>query len=115
VKLFSRRIAELEIKNRLLTDAAQKRARRVEELERELEQKSGPTTRIAQLEERLRRLEAELRRLEAERAFYSKRTGELEEHNRQLSEAATKYASRILELESEFTRIAALLDQAPST
>jgi hypothetical protein len=106
VKLFSRRIAELETRNRILIDAAQKRAKRVEELERELDQKLG-SNRVAQLEEHVRRLEAE-------RAFYFKRAKELEEHNRQLIEAATKYALRIQELECEFERIAKLIDRAPS-
>jgi chromosome segregation ATPase len=131
VKLFSRRIAELETKNRILTDATQRRTERIEELERELEQIEGLKSeraflsgRIAQLEEHNRQLsEAATKyaswaqdypRVEAEHAFYSKRVVELEEHNRQLTEAATKYASRIQELEREFEKIATLIKPNPS-
>jgi chromosome segregation ATPase len=138
VKLFSRRIAELETKNRILTDAAQKRTQRIEELEPKLEQiervksdRAFFSNRIAQLEEHNRQLEEHNRqlteaatkyaswaedypRLEAERAFYFNRVVGLEEHNRQLTEAATKYALRIQELEREFERIA-LIKPDPST
>ena len=100
VKLFSRRIAELETKNRILTDAAQKRTQRIEELERELEQ---------------------IERVKSDRAFFSNRIAQLEEHNRQLeehnrqlTEAATKYALRVQELEREFEKIATLIKPNPS-
>lgn len=145
VKLFNRRAAELEIKNRILTEAAQKRAKRVEELERVLATFSN---RIAQLEQdnrrlvelekhncqlteaaakgalRAQQLEQELLaarteiatidhpRLEAERAFYRNRGDELEEHNRQLTEAATNYALRVQELERLLPEIESRLHNA---
>ena len=40
----------------------------------------------------LKRVEAELKRVEAEREFYCKRVAELEEQNRVVTEAATKYS-----------------------
>jgi chromosome segregation ATPase len=129
VKLFSGRTAELKTMNRILTDAARKRGQRVEELELELGRvKSEYVLRVQRIEElelklrhyervdaEARRLERELAaahteiaridhpRLEAERAFYRKRADELEEHNRQLTEAATKCSLRVQELEQELT------------
>jgi chromosome segregation ATPase len=100
VKLFSRRIAELETRNRILTDAAQKRTQRIEELERELQQYERLKSERALLSDRIAQLEAE-------RAFYSKRAVELEEHNRQLTEAATTYALRAQELERDLAKTAA--------
>lgn len=41
--------------------------------------------------------------VEAERDFYRKRMDELEEHNHQLTEAATKYALQAHELEQELS------------
>jgi prefoldin subunit 5 len=135
VKLFSRRNAELETKNRILTDAAQRRTQRIEELKRELEglksERAFLSARIAQLEEHNHQVEEPIvnsrstivnspkpppkyaswaqdyPRREAERAFYSKRVVELEEHNSQLTEAATKYAERAQELERDLAKVAA--------
>jgi hypothetical protein len=73
---FSERVSMLEVRNGALKKTAGERAERVDELERELQQ-----------------MTQELERLKAERAFYFKRMTELEEHNRVVTEAATKYAS----------------------
>jgi chromosome segregation ATPase len=82
------RIKELEDHNRQLTDAATNRAARVQDLEQELSQ---VRTEFAV---------KDFPRVEAERDFYRKRMQELEMHNQQLTEAATKYALRAQELES---------------
>ena len=78
--LFSRRTADLEVKNRILTDASRKRAQRIEELERELQ---------------------EYERVKSERVLFPDRVTQLEEHNRQLTESAAKQALRVQELERE--------------
>jgi chromosome segregation ATPase len=124
VKLFSGRAAKLETMNRILTDSARQRAERVDELERRVEmlepQLEEARKRLKILEDaateraaRIQELETELRelrieyaqkdvpRVEAERDFYRKRMNELEEHNHQLTEAATKYALQVQELEQE--------------
>jgi carbohydrate esterase-like sialic acid-specific acetylesterase len=85
--LYSNRIAELEEQNRQLTESATNHALRGQELEREL---LALRTEIAT---------NDYSRLQAEHAFYSKRVSELEEHNRQLTESATKYALRAQKLE----------------
>jgi uncharacterized coiled-coil DUF342 family protein len=77
-------VSKLEVENKILKEAARKRAERIEELEREL---------------------AKIERARSD----AKRIAELEQHNQQLVEAATKYARRIQELENEFTRISKLL------
>jgi hypothetical protein len=43
--------------------------------------------------------------LQLERDFYSKRASEFEEHNRQLTDAATKRALRVQELERELVKL----------
>jgi DNA repair exonuclease SbcCD ATPase subunit len=97
---FSGRNAKLETMNRILTDAARKRAERIEELEDQL----------AQLERQTAHLKQELiGRERSDHAGYAKRIAELTQHNQQLVEAANKYALRIQELENEFTRISKLL------
>jgi chromosome segregation ATPase len=147
VKLFSGQISELKTMNRILTEAARKRAERVEELELELGHvKSDYILRIRRVEElelklqhheraqaearklerelteaatkralRIQELERELteavtknalriqelERLEAEGAFYRRQTGELVQHNAQLTDAATKCSLRVQELERE--------------
>src|SRR5262249_10222595 len=45
----------------------------------------------------------EIDRLTLERDFYSKRILDLEEHNRELTEAATQYSSRAQKVERELT------------
>jgi chromosome segregation ATPase len=128
VKLFSGRVAQLETMNRILTDSARQRAERVEQLERKLDmmepQLLEARKRLKELEDaateraaRIQELEREVRdlrieyatkdfpRVEAEREFYRKRMTELDEHNRQLTEAATKYALRAQELERELSEL----------
>jgi chromosome segregation ATPase len=127
LRLFGGRTAELETMNRILTESARERAERVEELERAVEaygpmktHLSEARARVKELEEaatsraaRIQELERELRealtefaakdfpRVEAEREFYRKRMQELETHNQQLTEAATRYALRVQELQEQ--------------
>jgi cell division protein FtsB len=75
MRLFSERASMLEEQNRALKKTARERAERIDELERELQQ-----------------MTRELERLKAENEFYFKRVAELEEHNRVVTEAATKYS-----------------------
>ena len=86
---YRKRADELEEHNRQLTEAATQCSLRVQELEQEL---VAARTEIATIDQP---------RLEAERVFYRKRADELEEHNRQLTEAATKYSLRAQKLERE--------------
>jgi hypothetical protein len=82
---FSGRNEKLETMNRILTEAAQKRAERIEELERELE----PARKAI---ERARALEV----VAEERAQL---LNEKDKQLAELREAATKYCLRIQELE----------------
>jgi hypothetical protein len=82
-----KRIVELEEHNRQLAEAATEQAARAQTLDRDL---LALRTEIAA---------KDYPRLEAERAFYSKRVIELEEHNRHLTESATKHALRNQKLE----------------
>jgi chromosome segregation ATPase len=59
------------------------------ELQQELKRVEAELKRV---EAELKRVEAELKRVEAEREFYCKRVAELEEQNRVVTEAATKYS-----------------------
>ena len=93
--LFSGRVSMLEVQNRALIKTARERAGRIDELERELQA----------ARERIGKLERELERLKAEREFYSKRVLALEEHNRELTDAATKYSLWGQKLERELARI----------
>ena len=116
------RLVALEEHNRQLTESATKYALRGQELERDLlalrerhvaleehdrqltESASKYALRNQELEQDLLALRTEIAtndypRLEAEHAFYFKRVAELEEHNRQLTESATKYALRAQKLE----------------
>jgi chromosome segregation ATPase len=86
---FSGRIAKLETMNRILTESGRRRAERVQELERTLAQQ---TERIEELE---RTLAEQQHRLLA----VQKREAALEEHNRELTNAATQRAARINEIE----------------
>jgi chromosome segregation ATPase len=95
VNLFSRRTAKLEVENRILTEAAQQRARRVEEFE----------SKLTVLERECQTVREAARVLQLERDFYSKRASEFEEHNRQLTDAATKYSLRVQELERELVKL----------
>ena len=112
--LFSERVSMLEVQNRALKKTARERAERIDELERELqqlapelEQRIGKRQReqleqaqhIAKLEGELQQktgelqqMSRELERVKAEREFYCKQVTELEEHNRLVTDAATKYS-----------------------
>ena len=102
---FSGRNEKLETMNRILTEAAQKRTERIEELER----------RVAQLERELEtaREALEPARKAIERAkelevVAMERAHLLNEKDKQLAEvreAATKYHSRIQELERTLAEI----------
>jgi chromosome segregation ATPase len=102
VKLFSQRTAKLEAENRILTEAARQRARRVEELESEC-QTAREAARVLQSECQTAREAARV--LQSERDFYSKRASEFEEHNRQLTDAATEYSLRAQGLERELVKL----------
>jgi predicted RNase H-like nuclease (RuvC/YqgF family) len=112
--LFNERISMLEVQNSALKKTARERAERIDELERELKRELQQTTRhseghvsrlereleqarqraqhIDRLEGELQQMAREMERLKAEGEFYCKRVAELEEHNRVLTEAATKYS-----------------------
>jgi chromosome segregation ATPase len=92
---FSGRASMLEVQNRALIKAARERAQRIGNLERELQQAG----------QEVEQLKAEVERLKAEREFYSKRVLALEQHNRELTEAATKYSLWGQKLERELARI----------
>ena len=88
-----KRVGELEEHNHQLTEAATQRASRVQELERELQALHGDFA------------VKDVTRLDTDRAFYGKRINELEEHNHQLTEAATQRAARVQELERELQAV----------
>ena len=112
--LFSERASMLEEQNRALKKTARERAERIEKLERELQHRGGlqqpegedyivrlrreleeaqqRARHIDRLEGELQQMTRELERLKAENEFYFKRVAELEEHNRVVTEAATKYS-----------------------
>lgn len=108
--LFSERVSMLEVQNRALKKTARERADRIDELERELQhrqkqQQAAPeldphiarrqreqAQHIAKLEADLQQMSQELERVKAEREFYCKQATELEEHNRLVTDAATKYS-----------------------
>ena len=85
---FSKRVSMLEVQNRALIKTAGERAERIDKLEHELRQE-------------LQLLNRELERLKADREFYFKRVEELEEHNRALTDSATKYSMLSQKLERE--------------
>jgi hypothetical protein len=80
---------EYDEHNAELTEAASEQAARAQRLDQDL---LALRTEIAT---------KDYSRLEAERAFYSKRVTELEEHNRQLTEAATEQAVRAQRLDQD--------------
>jgi uncharacterized protein (DUF3084 family) len=95
---------------------AGERAQRIGNLERELHQARQEVEQLkrglqqaGQQAERLKaedeRLKAEVERLKAEREHYYKRVLALEQDNRVLTEAATKYSLWGQELERELARI----------
>jgi DNA repair exonuclease SbcCD ATPase subunit len=107
----SERVSMLELQNSVLKKTARDRAERIIELERELQRiRTLPQDTDEYIRGLLRELEQarneleqarkgtrgelqqELKRVEAEREFYCKRVAELEEQNRVVTEAATKYS-----------------------
>ena len=102
---FSRRNGELETRNRILTDAARKRAERIEELERE----------VAQLERQVAHLKQELEpaRKAIERASelegaVTQRACLLNEKDEELAgmrEVLAQHSLRIQELENTLSKI----------
>ena len=107
----SERVSILELQNSVLKKTARDRAELIVELERELQRiRTLPQDTDEYIRGLLRELEQarneleqarkgtrgelqqELKRVEAEREFYCKRVAELEEQNRVITEAATKYS-----------------------
>ena len=107
----SERVSILELQNSVLKKTARDRAELIVELERELqcirtlpqdtdEYIRGLLRELEQARNELEQarkgtrgeLQQELKRVEAEREFYCKRVAELEEQDRVVSEAATKYS-----------------------
>ena len=122
---FSKRVSMLEVQNRALIKTAGERAERIDKLEhelrhererqqaaresaedigrleRELQQARERVQHIDSLECELEQVSRELERLKTEREFYFKRVEELEEHNRALTDSATKYSMLSQKLERE--------------
>jgi hypothetical protein len=86
--LFGGRASMLEVQNRALIKVAGERTQRISELEREVQQMSR-----------------EVERLMVEHEFYYKRILALEQHNREVTEAATKYSLWGQSLERELAKI----------
>ena len=93
--LFGGRASMLEVQNCALIKIAGERTQRISELERELQQMSRE----------VERLKAEVERLKVEHEFYYKRVLALEQHNREVTEAATKYSLWGQSLERELAKI----------
>jgi malonyl CoA-acyl carrier protein transacylase len=95
---FSGRNEKLETMNRILTEAAQKRTERIEELER----------RVAQLERELKTAREAIERAKLLEVVAAERAQLLNEKDKQLAdvrEVATKYYFRIQELERALAEI----------
>jgi uncharacterized coiled-coil DUF342 family protein len=99
---FSGRASMLEVQNRALIKSAGERAQRISELEGELQQAEQMSKR---LEAELERLKAEAERLKAEREHYHNRVLALDQHNREVTEAATQYSLWGQSLERELAKI----------
>jgi chromosome segregation ATPase len=106
----------LEVQNRALIKTARERAQRIDNLERELQQAGQEVgqlkaevgqlkAEVGQLKAEMEPLKAEMERLKVEREFYYKRVLALEQHNHELTEAATKYSLWGQKLERELARI----------
>ena len=106
---FSGRTSMLEVQNRALIKSAGERAQRISELEGELQQAGQMSKRLkAELEglkAEVERLKAEVERLKGEREFYHNRVLALEQHNREVTEAATQYSLWGQSLERELAKI----------
>jgi septal ring factor EnvC (AmiA/AmiB activator) len=118
--IFGGRASMLEVQNRALIKTAGERAQRISELERELKQavqeverqKAEVERQKAKMEQQkaeVERLQAEqkagVERLKAEREHYYNRVLELEQHNREVTESATKYSLWGQSLERELAKI----------
>ena len=104
--LFGRRASMLEVQNQALIKTAKKRAQRIEELECELQTfREGVEKANNKVERELQQARSEVERLTLERDFYSKRALALEQHNREVTEAATKYSLWGQSLERELANI----------
>jgi uncharacterized coiled-coil DUF342 family protein len=93
---FGRRTAELETKNRILTDAARKRAERIKELEHQLAQWEHQVAQLKTELESARKRASELEVLAAQRAHL---LNEKDEELAGLREVLTQRSLRIQELE----------------
>jgi hypothetical protein len=98
MSFFGGRASMLEVQNRALIKSAGERARRISELEGELQQ-------AGQMKAEMERLKAEMERLKLEREFYYNRTLALEEYNGKVTESATKYSLWGQSLERELAKI----------
>jgi chromosome segregation ATPase len=123
--LFSGRASMLEVQNRALIKTARERAHRIGNLERELQQvgqeverlkagrglqqadqEVGPLkAEVERLNAEVARLRAEVERVKVEREYYHQRVLALQEDNRVVTEAATKYSLWGQKLERELARI----------
>lgn len=111
MSLLSERVSMLELQNSVLRKTARDRAEQITQLEREvqrirtlpqdtdeyirglLRELEQARTELEQARKGTRgELQQELKRVKAEREFYCKRVAELEEQNRVVTEAATKYS-----------------------
>ena len=100
--LFGGRASMLEVQNCALIKIAGERTQRISELERELQQMSREPE---QLKAEVEQLKAEVQQLKMEHEFYYKRVLALEQHNREVTEAATKYSLWGQSLERELAKI----------
>jgi seryl-tRNA synthetase len=110
----------LEVQNRALIKTAGERAQRISDLERELQRAVQQVERlkaerksqsqqagqdVGPLKAEMERLKAEMEQLKVEREYYHKRVLALEEDNRVVTEAATKYSLWGQKLERELAKI----------
>ena len=104
--LFGGRASMLEVQNQALIKTAKERAQRIEELECELQTlRETVEHQTDKLRRELQQARSERERLTLERDFYSKRALALEQHNREVTEAATKYSLWGQRLERELAKI----------
>src|SRR5262249_21879149 len=104
--LFGGRASMLEVQNRALIKTAGERAQRISELEGELQRVAQGLERLkAEMEPEVKRLKAEVERLKAEREHYHNRALAFEQHNRDVTEAATQYSLWGQSLERELAKI----------
>jgi predicted RNase H-like nuclease (RuvC/YqgF family) len=104
--LFGGRASMLEVQNQALIKTAKERAQRIEELECELQTlRETVEHQTDKLRRELQQARSEIERLTLERDFYSKRALALEQHNREVTEAATKYSLWGQSLERELAKI----------